>query len=114
MNLNERSFTGTLKDVKVKGEGMDKTCEVKLCLPFRQPQGEDCIPIDMIALSSWVGQEVGILIRGAGRDAQLPLFQDDGAGDAKTLGVKLPKNWEDAAASFAPGVSTETERDDDD
>jgi len=36
------------------------------------------------------------------------------AGIAKALGVKLPKNWEEAAASFAPGVSTETERDDDD
>ena len=87
MNLNERSFTGTLKDVKVKGEGMDKACEVKLSLPFQQLQGEDGIPIDMTALSSWVGQDVEILIRGIG-DGLLAIDScrdRDGADEASDL-----------------------------
>lgn len=33
------------------------------------------------------------------------------AGVAKTLGVRLPKTWDEAAASYQAGVSTETEED---
>ena len=33
------------------------------------------------------------------------------AGVAKTLGIRLPKSWDEAAASYQAGVSTETEED---
>ena len=70
-------FTGTLKDLKAKGEAPDVSIELKIEFPFATA-GEDGMPIDLQALGQLVGRRVAIQMAGSGvPDDDLPLFSKD-------------------------------------
>ncbi len=73
--LEDRTFNGTLKGVRVKPGDLESTVEIKLEFPFKQAGvGEaEASAVDMTWLGYMVGKNIQVVLRGW--QPELPLFE---------------------------------------
>lgn len=76
MISSKHAFTGTLKDLKAKGEAPDVSIELKMEFPFASAGG-DGLPVDLTSLAALVGCRVFVQLEGPGAGAGLPMFPEE-------------------------------------
>jgi hypothetical protein len=81
MALEDRTFNGTLKGVRVKPGDLESTVEIKLELPFKQAGDAeaDASAVDATWLGYMVGKRVQVVLRAW--QPGLPLFQKPAGSD---------------------------------